>query len=245
MDLVVATLAARPDLDPLLADFPGAWPEFMDHDPIAPLYYGVAAEHYAEYVLVAYDRAAPERAVAKAYSVPLFWEGPLPTGGWDAVILRAARTRLSGEAPNLVSALEITTQLDHRGTGLSAVLLDALRANARRLGHDTLVAPVRPNHKPHHPTVPMPAYAARTRPDGLPEDPWLRVHARAGGVVDSIATHSMTITAPLDRWREWTDLPFTTPGPTHVPGALTPVHCDPTNDIATYVEPNVWIRHVT
>jgi hypothetical protein len=28
-----------------------------------------------------------------------------------------------------------------------------------------------------------------------------------------------------------------------VPLALTPVHCDLAHDVATYVEPNVWLHH--
>ncbi|WP_218001690.1 hypothetical protein [Microtetraspora malaysiensis] len=28
-----------------------------------------------------------------------------------------------------------------------------------------------------------------------------------------------------------------------VPRALTPVRCVPDHDYATYVEPNVWVRH--
>jgi hypothetical protein len=41
----------------------------------------------------------------------------------------------------------------------------------------------------------------------------------------------------------WTGLPFDRPGEVDVPGALVPVHCDPTAGQAVYVEPNVWIRH--
>ena len=34
-------------------------------------------------------------------------------------------------------------------------------------------------------------------------------------------------------------------GPVVVPGALAPVMCDAEHGTATYVEPNVWIRHPT
>jgi hypothetical protein len=53
----------------------------------------------------------------------------------------------------------------------------------------------------------------------------------------------MTITAGLHQWRQWTGLPFDTAGPIIVPGALVPIICDPQRDIATYIEPNAWIRH--
>lgn len=91
----------------------------------------------------------------------------------------------------------------------------------------------------------MTAYALRTRDDGLPVDPWLRVHVRAGGRIDRVCARSMVIPGTVEEWREWTGLPFDTTGPVAVPGALAPVMCEAGNGTATYVEPNVWVRHPT
>lgn len=55
----------------------------------------------------------------------------------------------------------------------------------------------------------------------------------------------MTISGSLDQWREWTDLPFDADGPVIVPGGLVPVQCSIEDDMAVYVEPNVWVRHET
>ncbi len=55
----------------------------------------------------------------------------------------------------------------------------------------------------------------------------------------------MCIPGTLEEWRVWTGLPFDTTGPVVVPGALAPVMCDAEHGVATYVEPNVWIRHAT
>ncbi len=95
-------------------------------------------------------------------------------------------------------------------------------------------APPRPNTADH---------IGELRADGLPADPWLRVHVRAGGTVEQVAPASMTVSAPLARWREWTGLPFDRAGEVRVPGALASVHCDPVRGHAVYVEPNVWVRH--
>ena len=84
----------------------------------------------------------------------------------------------------------------------------------------------------------------RVRPDGLPHDPWLRVHVRAGARIDSIAPASMTVAGSLEQWRRWTGLPFDVPGDVEVPGALVPVRCEPERGYAVYVEPNVWMRHL-
>jgi hypothetical protein len=244
MDLLVATIAERPDLAPLLRDFPGGWPDFMYEDPIASIYYGDAVRAYPEFVLVAIDRDDPSRALAKGYSVP--FSAPvdaLPDSGWDDVVMSATAERLAGRTGSIVSALEINIQVDHRGSGLSSVLLGAMRRNAARLGFDHLVAPVRPNGKHLHPETPMTGYIRWTRDDGLPVDPWLRVHVRAGGRIVRVAPRSMVIPGTLDEWRQWTGLAFDKTGPVHVPQALTPVHCDTEHDHAVYVEPNVWVHH--
>jgi len=246
MTVEIATLASRPDLASLLDGFDGAWPEFMRWDPMGALFYAVVEEVYPEHALVAFDPASPDRAVACAFSVPVAWgDDPLPPGGWDRMIQRATLGRTLATTPTMVSALEICVQPDLRGRGLSGVMLTAMRANAARLGFDTLVAPVRPSGKHAFPEVPMEEYAARRRPDGLPEDPWLRTHVRAGGVIESVAPRSMVVSGTLDEWRGWTGLPFDVTGPVEVPGALAPVYCDVTHGHAVYVEANVWVRHRT
>ncbi len=89
----------------------------------------------------------------------------------------------------------------------------------------------------------MGEYVARTRDDGLPEDPWLRVHVRLGARVVRVCPVSMTIPGTLAEWREWTGLPLDRSGPAEVPGALVPVHVSLEHDVAVYVEPNVWVHH--
>jgi GNAT superfamily N-acetyltransferase len=180
--------------------------------------------------------------VARGRAVPFADRGHLPDQGWDRVQVWAFNDRLAGRTPDIASALEIAIAPAHLGTGLSHRMLAALRDAVRAAGHTTLLAPVRPNGKTD-PTEPMTEYVRRTRPDGLPTDPWLRVHVRAGGRIVRVAPTSMVIPGSLAEWREWTGLPFDEPGDVHVDGALTPVHCDPAHDHAVYVEPNVWVRH--
>jgi GNAT superfamily N-acetyltransferase len=230
-----------------MGEFTGAWPAFMLHDPISTLFYQLEISAYADFCLIAVDPDDPHVPLAKASSVPFTWSGDpdreLPPGGYDEVIRLATADRLAGRRGNLVSPIEIAVRPEHRGTGLSAVMLDALRRNAARLGYRSMVAPVRPNRKHAYPDETMAAYVDRRRPDGLPEDPWLRVHVRAGARVVSVVPVSMTIAGTLAEWRDWTGLPFDRTGPVSVPEALVPVHCDVAADHAVYVEPNVWVHH--
>jgi hypothetical protein len=89
----------------------------------------------------------------------------------------------------------------------------------------------------------MPEYVARVRTDGLPADPWLRVHVRLGARLIKVCPLSMTVPGTLAQWREWTGLPLASSGLVDVPGTLTPVHVSVEHDHAVYIEPNVWLHH--
>ena len=224
-------------------DMPTSWPEFMRHDPIGGLYYGNLETLFAEFVLVAQDEAG--QVVATAYSIPfLLGDDPLPDNGWDFVIRSGLLAHLRGQVADSISAVEIAVRPDRQGAGLSATMLAAMRDNAARHGFAELVAPVRPNGKQdlHEP---MSRYAFRVREDGLPIDPWLRVHVRAGGRIEKVAPRSMVVPGTLEEWREWTGMPFDRTGAVLVPQALAPVHCDVEHEVASYVEPNVWVVHRT
>lgn len=249
--LIVATFAERPDLlaKVFAPEIQSAVPEFMRHDPVAALYYGDGQlDHYRDYGLVAVDPAAPDRPVARAFSLPFAFDGrrgreTLPDGGWDEVIRWAHRDRLAGRRATAVSALEIMVAPRRQGRGIAQSMLAALRANARRLGFADLYAPLRPSDKPREPLTPFADYVARRREDGLPHDPWVRTHLRAGARIVKIAPCSMVIAGTLAEWREWTGLSFAESGPAVVPGALSAVHVSLEQDHAVYVEPNLWVHH--
>jgi GNAT superfamily N-acetyltransferase len=247
MDLTISTIAQRPELLAPMWEMKDSWAEFMRHDPVGNAHVGRIPEVFPDFAHVATDESGA--VVARALSVPFALrgqgrgDGELPARGWDQVLAWAFRDQRCGVAPDTVSAIEITVDPALRGRGVSAVMLSAMRAGAAAHGFAEVVAPVRPSAKHVEPGSPMAEYAARTRPDGLPHDPWLRVHVRAGGAIDSVATVSMVVPGTLAEWRTWTGLPFDAPGPVDVPGALNAVHCDLAGDYAVYVEPNVWVRH--
>ncbi|MGW2722747.1 GNAT family N-acetyltransferase [Streptomyces sp. NPDC001492] len=245
MELKVSSLAARPEMLQPVLDMPDSWAEFTTQDPVGNSHYGRIPTDFPQYVLFAEDERG--EVVAHAYSVPFRLaaegRGELPDRGWDQVLVWAFTDLRRGVRPDTVSAISIVVRPDAQGLGLSGRMLEAMRDNARAHGFTEVVAPVRPSAKHLEPHTPIEEYAHRVREDGLPHDPWLRVHARAGATVGRVAPASMTVAASLEEWRGWTGLPFDTQGDIEVPGALVPVRCEPERGYAVYVEPNVWMRH--
>ena len=111
-------------------------------------------------------------------------------------------------------------------------------------GLGALIAPVRPTLKDRYPLTPMERYAGWERDDGLPFDPWLRVHRRLGAEFLCVAPRSMVITGTIPEWEEWTGMRFPESDAHVVPGALLqPVVMDMERELGSYEEPKVWMRH--
>ncbi|MEV4464872.1 N-acetyltransferase [Micromonospora echinofusca] len=237
----VLTLAERPDLRDGMLHMEASWPDYI---PPEPMVVGWALDRYPEHQLVVLD--ADDTVIARAAAVPFAWDGDpasLPDTGWDAVLGLSMLDTAAGRELTALCALEIAVVPGMQARNMSGRVLAAVKDNARRHGLRDVVGPVRPSGKHAEPHEPMTGYAARTRDDGLPVDPWLRVHVRAGGRVLQVCPASMTISGSLAQWRAWTGLPFDTSGPVVVPGALTPVAVNVEHDHAVYIEPNVWVRH--
>jgi GNAT superfamily N-acetyltransferase len=246
--LVVVNLADRPDLFDDWQRIPTSWPEFIVHDPVAERCFGRACELDPRLQLVGLepDGTGGHEVVAALRATPFAWDGDLgslPERGWDGVLEQAVADAEAGRTPTAVSLLEAVVRPDRQGGGRSAALVAAARANAAAHGIRDLFGPVRPSGKHLEPRTPITEYVARVRADGLPTDPWLRVHVRLGGVVVRVIPVSLTVAAPLASWREWTGLAFDRTGTVEVPQALTPVHVDVAADHAVYIEPNVWVHH--
>jgi hypothetical protein len=234
----VFTLAQWPELESDVRSLPGTFPEFMHHDAVVERYWGSLFTGFAGFQIAACDDGG--EILAAGHCIPVFWDGTvgdLPAG-LDGVLERGMGGP-AGRAPTVVSLVPPA----HRGRGLSGVVLKAMKTIAAARGLGALIAPVRPTWKERYPLTPMERYARWEREDGLPFDPWLRVHYRLGARFLEIATESMVITGPIPEWEEWTGMHFPESGPYVVPGALRPVEMDLERDLGVYIEPNVWMRH--
>ncbi|MEV8437217.1 hypothetical protein AB0425_07580 [Actinosynnema sp. NPDC051121] len=241
----VITLASRPELTEAVyaIPYPADSPRFMRGNLASLLVRGRRVAQRWPHLVVALldDDRTVARGIMVGYRADRDARPRLPDGGWDQVAVWAAEDAMDGVEPDTACALEIAVHPDHLGRGLSGEVLAAMRSAAA--GLRVLLVPLRPPDKAAEPEVPLDVYAARTRADGLPADRWLRTHVRAGGRVEGIARCSSTVQAPLERWREWTGLPFDRDGAVVVPGALAPVFVSTSHDVAVYVEANVWVSH--
>lgn len=219
------------------------WPEFMLHDPVADRNWGRLRDDWPGFQLVMLDGAGGVAAAAQA--APLHWDGTdagLPEG-WDEQFDCSTAGLAAGHAPNTLGAIRICVAPSRRGEGLSAAMIEAMREVALEAGFDAVIACVRPTEKARYPLLPIETYAAWRRDDGLPFDPWLRVHARAGARIVRASPRSMTIAGTIAEWEEWTGMRFPASGPYVVDGALVPVEIDVEADRGIYLDPNVWMVH--
>jgi len=181
-----------------------------------------------------------------ANSAPLSWSGDaagLPDEGWDWAYSSALADGDAGRAPRTLCALAVTLEPRAQGRGLSRRMLGALKAAALDAGLSQLIVPVRPNRKHAHPWMPMADYLQRVNAEGLPEDPWLRTHARLDARIVGPCARSMQLSGTVADWQRWLGISLTDAPQQVAPTLLAPLSIDPDTRIARYVEPNVWVEH--
>lgn len=232
MKLAIVTHAERPELGETRPDL---WPEFMRHDPVVRTFWPRLYELYPDFQLWARDLEA-RRTVGYGCTLPVRWEGVAQPRGIDW----AMSSGTAGE-PNVLCAIVAAVVPEYRGTGVSAAIVDRMRALAAAHGLGSLISPVRPTWKERYPLAAIESYLAWRRGDGLPYDPWLRTHERLGGELLGPAPRSLTIAGSREEWQEWTGMVFPEEGAYVVPGALVPVHFKDGQGV--YIEPAVWVGH--
>ncbi len=245
-EFVPVTAAERPDLvAEMLRLGASPWPEFLGHDAVVlthwPLLHELAPEY--QFGLLHVNTGA---LVAIGNCIPFRWDGDpatLPDGGIDAVLEDGVACLLAGATPTAASALMIVVQRQWLGKHVSACAIRAMGQLVSRHRISDLVAPVRPTAKHQYPLIAMERYIQWRRADGLPFDPWIRVHERVGGKILRVASAAMRVTASVAQWEQWTRMALPDSGSYVVPGGLVPVQIDRQHDVGEYIEPACWIRH--
>jgi GNAT superfamily N-acetyltransferase len=143
-------------------------------------------------------------ALAQGHSIPCWWDGTVAglPAGIDGAIDGAVTLFEDGGQPNTLSALAIEIPPEHQGGGLARRMIGGMRDIAAAHGLSNLIAPLRPTWKERYPLTPIERYAAWTRDDGLPFDPWIRLHIRLGAEILQPVPQSLRITGTVGEW-EW------------------------------------------
>jgi hypothetical protein len=238
----VVTAAERPDLwlDPRTDDrFVSAWPEYNLHGDHSGRYFGALFPTYADCQLLVVDSRSGD-VVARGRTIPFCWDGSLEDlpPGIDALGIRAVE---DDREPTALSALAAEVVDVCQGQGLSTVVIESMGSVARARGLSLLVAPVRPTWKDRYPITPIEEYMRWCRSDGLPFDPWMRVHARLGASILRAEPKSMEISGPVADWETWIGMDLPADGEYVFAGGLAPLTVSA--GIGKYWEPNVWMLH--
>ena len=234
----VYTVAERPDLaEPAWEATSDAFPEYNNHGDVLNAYWGGLTEKFPEFQFHLVDD--DERPLARARCLPIRWDGTLDDlpAGIDGAIARG----IDEGGANVLCAMVIQIPRALQGRGLSAAALAAMADLGRAHDLRSLIAPVRPNWKDRYPLTPIERYAAWRREDGLPFDPWLRVHERAGASILRPEPESLRITGTIPEWEDWVGMRFPEDGEFTFPGGLAPLAV--AEGVGRYWEPNVWMCH--
>jgi hypothetical protein len=171
--------------------------------------------------------------------MPVSWDGR--TENLSGGVVEALESFSGRDEANVLCALVAVVDPAQQGHGLSGHIIGGMAQSAGRAGLECLIAPVRPTWKDRHPLAPLEDYMLWAREDGLPFDPWIRLHTRLGAEILAVAPRSLDITGSVADWESWTGMVFPQDGDYVVPGALVPVRFE--DGVGRYVEPNVWMRH--
>jgi GNAT superfamily N-acetyltransferase len=241
---ILQSTAEQPELVQLVEQVDAAaFRTFMLYSDLGPLWSAVY-EVFPEYQLVLRD-AATGGHVAHGNMVPFVWDGTyngLPRSAAEMVHLALEHNR-QGLRPTALGALQAVVNPACQGTGVSARMLQHMAGAATTRGYTSLFAPIRPNQKDQYPLVPLANYVGWTRADGLPRDPWQRVHVRLGATPAGVVSRWLSVTASLDEWADWTGLVFPESGAYVIPGGLVPLDVDVEDDTGRYVEPHLWMHY--
>ncbi|MBI1760808.1 MAG: GNAT family N-acetyltransferase [Acidobacteria bacterium] len=250
-NLVSVTVAEDPSLADKIEELDRqSWPPYLlqAHKPFESAFnvtWLAIYDYWPECQFGLFDKTTGE-LVAWGNSAPLAWTqrtDDLPNTGWDWAMHQAFLGNINKVTPNALAALGISVRQAARNQGISAAAIATMKQIARRLGCDSLIAPVRPSLKSLYPLTPITEYLTWQDDTGLPFDPWLRTHLRLGATIIKACPQSMRLTGKVADWEKWTGLKF--PASQHyvVPQMLSTLKIDREKDEGIYVEPNVWMEH--
>lgn len=218
-----------------------SWPDFLLHGSVTG--WRSLLHRFAEYQILFLDKA--NNLAAVGHTVPIYWNGSYQNLPKDisAVIQRAEQNLENDISSNTLTAMAAMVKPEHRRKGMSQKIIEAMIRLAADNGLDCLIAPLRPPLKSKYPLTPFDHYVEWKRDDGLPFDPWIRLHTNMGAKVLGPMEESLIVKGSISDWELWTGMKFPESGQYVVDSALQPVKIDVENNQGTYIEPNLWVCH--
>lgn len=233
----------RPDLAEEVERFSDLWPKLVFRPEAGRQFLSVLTEHFPQFVLYICD--PDDLMVAVAVGVPLAWdENPasLPKG-WTSILEKALDDQSQQQPSRILCALTGSMMKELEERQLFKYTLRAIKAVAARHQLSAVLAPVRPERKSDYPLIPIEQYVEWKNEDGSLFDPALRLHANEQASVLAIELQGAKVFGTVEEWESRFRLPFPDSGQYIVPGALTPITINRTNNTGLYVEPVVWMLH--
>lgn len=170
-------------------------------------------------------------------------------GGWQW----ALRASLEDEQVNTLCLTSVTVAREFRGLGFATLLVCSAKEQAKSLKFHNLLVPVRPTEKHRFPELSLeqyltPFYQLNSQDNDFLDkekfyDPWIKLHLKQGATLLNICEQSMVITASIRWWEERTNTSIAQLSEIHFPLGLVPLKIDQKNNMATYAEPNIWMKY--
>lgn len=223
--------------------FAEGFPTFISADRAVKEYIGRVRECFPHLDLMLVDEG--DTPAATGWGVPLAWSGDvadLPRSFAD-ILRRALEVHDAGAEANTFVICGAVVAPARKGTGSAGELIGALSTLGQEQGLTRVLAPVRPTRKHLYPLFSIEDYVAWVRDDGLPFDPWLRLHVRMGARVIEIAREAQTMTGTVEEWEGWTGISLPVSGDYVIPQGMGVLRVERDANLATYVEANVWVQH--
>ncbi|MDN4524087.1 non-ribosomal peptide synthetase [Fictibacillus fluitans] len=220
-----------------------AWPEYFLGDRVMVENWPKLYKRFPDYQFSIIREDGEIAAVGN--TVPVQWDGSVEQlpNGWDEGLLQGLHEAGEHNSPDTLLVLAGVVNEKYQGHGLASILIEAFKHMAHGQSLKRIIVPVRPTGKTQYPDLDFPEYCSLLREDGLPVDPWLRSHIRAGGKVLQLAEKSQVVEGTIEDWKQWGLTDCTKAGSYHIQDTLQPVWMDPDNDRGVYYDPSIWVQH--
>lgn len=224
MSYKVVTFKERPDLYDLQKQICGkAFPEFLYYSEIAAKTWEKMIAYFEEYQLLLLHE---ERIMAVINCMPMNLDIPdneLPEEAFNWGMEKGIKDFEAGKKINAALGIQIIIPAEYQGKGLSSIAAQELKNMCIRMGIKRLIIPIRPTLKSKYPINDIDKYIKWKNKDGLPFDPWLRVHVRKNAKIINACKKAVEINGTVNQWETWTNMKFPESGKYVVEGALCPV----------------------